>query len=63
MLIARAATLDVCPSGCAYAHIQDAIDAAAPSPGPVPELGSGELPALGLAPALALLLRRRCRVR
>ena len=36
---AHAATLSVCPSGCAYAHIQDAINAA--SAGDTISIGAG----------------------
>jgi len=36
---AHAATLGVCPAGCPYAHIQDAIDAAAP--GDTIQVGAG----------------------
>src|SRR5205085_2868350 len=39
MAAAHAATLSVCPSGCAYAHIQDAINAA--SSGDTISIGAG----------------------
>lgn len=39
LVIAHATTLQVCPSGCPYAHIQDAIGAA--SPGDTLDIGAG----------------------